>query len=57
VANASALQGSARCAQASTQSRSAASASTSSLRQVESGDVRKTVVTLGKQLSLRWYVG
>jgi translocation and assembly module TamB len=28
-----------------------------SLRQVESGDVRETVVTLGKQLSRRWYVG
>jgi translocation and assembly module TamB len=28
-----------------------------SLRQVESGDVRDTVVSLGKQLSRRWYVG
>jgi translocation and assembly module TamB len=28
-----------------------------SLRQVESGDVRETVVALGKQLSRRWYVG
>jgi translocation and assembly module TamB len=28
-----------------------------SLRQVESGDVRETVVSLGKQLSRRWYVG
>jgi translocation and assembly module TamB len=28
-----------------------------SLRQVESGEVRETVVALGKQLSRRWYVG
>jgi translocation and assembly module TamB len=28
-----------------------------SVRQNESGDVRETVVTLGKQLSRRWYVG
>jgi translocation and assembly module TamB len=28
-----------------------------SVRQVESGDVRDTVVSLGKQLSRRWYVG
>ncbi len=28
-----------------------------SLRQTESGEVRDTVVTLGKQLSRRWYVG
>jgi translocation and assembly module TamB len=28
-----------------------------SLRQVDSGDVRETVVTLGKQLSRRWFVG
>ena len=28
-----------------------------SVRQIESGEVRDTVVTLGKQLSRRWYVG
>ena len=28
-----------------------------SVRQIETGDVRDTVVTLGKQLSRRWYVG
>jgi translocation and assembly module TamB len=28
-----------------------------SLRQAETGEVRETVVTLGKQLSRRWYVG
>ncbi len=28
-----------------------------SVRQTESGDVKETVVTLGKQLSRRWYVG
>ena len=28
-----------------------------SLRQVESGEVRETVVALGKQLSRRWYLG
>jgi translocation and assembly module TamB len=28
-----------------------------SLRQVEAGDVRETVVSLGKQLSQRWYLG
>ncbi len=28
-----------------------------SVRQVESGNVRETVVSLGKQLSRRWYVG
>lgn len=28
-----------------------------SVHQVESGEVRETVVTLGKQLSRRWYVG
>jgi translocation and assembly module TamB len=28
-----------------------------SLRQVDSGEVRETVVALGKQLSQRWYVG
>jgi translocation and assembly module TamB len=28
-----------------------------SLRQAESGEVRETVVTLGKQLSRRWFVG
>ena len=28
-----------------------------SVRQTDSGDVRDTVVTLGKQLSRRWYVG
>ncbi len=28
-----------------------------SVRQTESGEVRETVVTLGKQLSRRWYVG
>lgn len=28
-----------------------------SLRQIESGEVRDTVVSLGKQLSRRWYVG
>ncbi len=28
-----------------------------SFRQVDSGDVRETVVTLGKQLSRRWFVG
>jgi translocation and assembly module TamB len=28
-----------------------------SLRQTEDGDVRETVITLGKQLSRRWYVG
>jgi translocation and assembly module TamB len=28
-----------------------------SLRQTQSGDVRDTVVSLGKQLSARWYVG
>ena len=28
-----------------------------SVRQVEAGEVRDTVVTLGKQLSRRWYVG
>ncbi len=28
-----------------------------SLRQVDSGEVRETVVALGKQLSRRWYVG
>jgi translocation and assembly module TamB len=28
-----------------------------SLRQADNGDVRETVITLGKQLSRRWYVG
>ncbi len=28
-----------------------------SLRQTEDGTVRETVVTVGKQLSQRWYVG
>jgi translocation and assembly module TamB len=28
-----------------------------SLRQTENGDVRDTVITLGKQLSRRWYLG
>ena len=28
-----------------------------SVRQIETGDVKDTVVTLGKQLSRRWYVG
>ena len=28
-----------------------------SVRQIETGEVKDTVVTLGKQLSRRWYVG
>jgi translocation and assembly module TamB len=28
-----------------------------SVRQTETGDVKDTVVTLGKQISRRWYVG